>query len=423
MNQHPHLLRRIGLGALGVALVAALAFVALRTGPLAPVKVTVTSVQEGKLNPAIFGIGTVEARRSWMVGPTVAGRVLSVRVDVGDTVKAGQLLAEMDPVDLDQRLAALDAALARATSTQAAARAQVADATARRELAAINAKRNQDLAAQNFISAGALEGRLQEKASAEAALQAAQANLSGTAQDINRQKAERAALQQQRGNVRLLAPADGVVTSRDAEAGSTVVAGQPVLRLIDTASLWVRMRVDQGRSAGLTPGLKARIVLRSQPLTPLHGHVARVEMLADAVTEERIAHIAFAAVSAASAPSAASAATPAMTASVGELAEVELQLPETATALLLPNASIQRLQGQTGVWQLTEGKPVFAPVRLGTSSLDGRVQVLEGLKSGDSVVVYSQKALTEGARVQVVDALVKGASDGKAGSSKAGSTP
>lgn len=394
MKPHPRLLRRVLIGALAVALVAALAFVALRTGPLAPIKVTVTSVQEGKLNPAIFGIGTVEARRSWMVGPTVAGRVLSVRVDVGDVVKAGQLLAEMDPVDLDQRLAALDAALARASSTQAAAQAQVADATARRELAALNAKRNQDLAAQNFISPGALESRLQEKASADAALQAAQANLSGTAQDITRQKAERAALQQQRGNVRLLAPADGVVTSRDAEAGSTVVAGQPVLRLIDPASLWVRMRVDQGRSNGLAPGLKARIVLRSQPRTPLQGQVARVELLADAVTEERIAQIAF-------------TAAHAVAASVGELAEVELQLPETASSLLLPNSSIQRLQGQTGVWRLLEGKPAFTPVRLGTSSLDGRVQVLEGLKAGDAVVVYSQKALTEGARVQVVDALVK----------------
>ena len=394
MNQHPQLLRRVGIGALAVALVAALAFVALRTGPLAPTKVTVTAVQEGKLSPAIFGIGTVEARRSWMVGPTVAGRVLSVRVDVGDTVKAGQLLAEMDPVDLDQRLAALDAAVTRASSTQAAAQAQVADAMARRELAAINAKRNQELAAQNFISSGALEGRLQEKASAEAALQAAQANLSGTAQDITRQKAERAALQQQRGNVRLVAPADGVVTSRDAEAGSTVVAGQPVLRLIDPASLWVRMRVDQGRSAGLATGLKASVVLRSQPHAALQGQVARVEMLADAVTEERLAQIAF-------------TTTPAVSASVGELAEIEVQLPETTAALLLPNASIQRLQGQAGVWRLSEGKPVFAPVRLGASSLDGRVQVIEGLKAGDSVVVYSQKALTEGARVQVVDALVK----------------
>ena len=413
MNQPPLLLRRVGMGALAVGMVAALAFVALRTGPLASIRVTVTSVGEGQVNPSIFGVGTVEARRSWMIGPTVAGRVLSVRVDVGDAVKAGQLLAEMDPVDLDQRLLALDAALARASSTQAAAQAQVVDATARRELATLNAKRNQDLAAQNFISPGALEGRLQEKASADAALQAAQANLSGTAQDVFRQRAERAALQQQRGNVRLLAPADGVVTTRDAEAGSTVVAGQPVLRLMDPASLWVRMRVDQGRSGGLAAGLKANIVLRSQPRTPLQGQVARVELLADAVTEERIAQIVFG-----TAP-----AAPTVAASVGELAEVELQLPEIQAALLLPNASIQRQQGQTGVWRMTDGKPAFAPVRLGASSLDGRVQVLEGLKAGDSVVVYSQKALTEGARVQVVDVLVNASAQSMADGTKTGSAP
>ena len=393
MKRNPLLIQRLALGGLALLLVGALAFVALRTGPLAPTRVTVTQVQEGRLSPALFGIGTVEARRSWMVGPTVAGRVLSVKVDVGDAVKAGQLLAEMDPVDLDQRLNALEASLARAGSTQAAAQAQVRDATARRELAAVNARRNQDLAAQNFISAGALEARLQEKASADAALQAAQANLAGAGQDVARQRAERAALAQQRGNVRLQAPADGLVTSRDAEAGSTVVAGQPVLRLIDPASLWVRLRVDQGRSAGLAPGLKASIVLRSQPRTPLAGQVARVELLADSVTEERIAQVAFDAAAAAS---------------VGELAEVTLQLPDTPASLLLPNASIQRQQGQVGVWRLDGGKPVFALVQLGTHSLDGQVQVLNGVKAGDEVVVYSQKALSAGARVQVVDALVKG---------------
>ena len=390
-------LRRTGLSALALALIASLAFVMMRTGPLAPTRVTVVSVPEGRLNPSIFGIGTVEARLSWMVGPTVAGRVLSVRVDVGDHVKAGQLLAEMDPVDFDARLGALDAALERARSTQLAAQAQLADATAKRELAAINAKRNSDLAAQSFISPGALESRLQEQASADAAVQAAQANWAGTGQDLVRQRAERAALQQQRSSLRLLAPADGIVSTRDAEAGSTVVAGQPVLRLLDPGSLWVKLRVDQGRSEGLKPALPARIVLRSQPQTPLAGRVARVEMVADAVTEERIAQVAFDPL-----PTGAT-----ILASVGEIAEVELQLPETPSAPLVPNASIQHLQGQTGVWRLDNSQLVFAPVRLGASSLNGQVQVLNGLKSGDTVVVYSQKALVAGARIQVVDALVK----------------
>jgi len=393
MNPQKLLLRRLALGSAILALLGAVAWVSLRSGPLAPIKITVTQAKEGSLTPSIFGIGTVEARRSWMVGPTAAGRVLSVKVDVGDTVISGQLLAEMDPVDLDQRLAALDASLARADSVQASTLAQVSDATARRALAEANTRRNQDLARQQFISPGALDARLQEQASAEAALQATQANLKGAGHDINRLKAERAALAQQRGNVRLLAPADAVVTSRDFEAGSTVVAGQPVLRLMDPDSLWVKLRVDQGRSSGLMPGLKGQIVLRSQSKTPLAGQVARVELLADSITEERIAQVAF-------------DETPS-NASVGEMAEVTLKLPTTAPTLLLPNASIQRQQGQTGVWRLKDTAPEFAPVQLGASSLDGQVQVLQGLSKNDTVVVYSEKALKAGARIQVVDSLSK----------------
>ena len=396
--------KRAGLLLLAVAVVGVLGYVLLKAGPLAPVQVSVTSVQQGRLQASIFGIGTVEARRSWLVGPTQAGRVLSVRVDVGDVVKAGQLLAEMDGIDLDQRLQALDATVARAGSSQAAARAQVTDATARRALADLNAKRNQELAAQNFISTGALEARLQEKASADAALQSAQANLGAAGQDLGRIQAERAALAQQRGNVRLLAPADGVVISRDAEAGSTVVAGQPVLRLVDPSSLWVKMRIDQGRSAGLAVGLPARIVLRSQAPAALAGQVARVELVADSVTEERLAQVSF------DAPGAGQS----INAALGELAEVTLPLPPSAPALLIPNASVQRAQGQTGVWRLQEGKPVFTAVQLGASSLDGQVQVMTGLQAGDQVVVYSQKALSANSRVQVVDALVKSAAPGSA---------
>lgn len=384
--------RRLLLGGLALALLGALAFVALRTGPLAPVKVQVTKVTKGRVTPEIFGIGQVEARRSWLVGPTVAGRVLSVQVDVGQAVQPGQALAEMDPVDLDQRLAALDASLARAQSTQQAAGAQVADAQARRALAAANLKRNEDLAQQAFISAGALEARSQEVASANAGLQAAQANLGGTAQDLSRLRAERAALAQQRGNLKLVAPAAAVVTARDAEAGTTVVAGQAVLRLVDPASLWVKLRVDQGRSAGLAPGLVARIALRSRPGEVFDGRVVRVEALADAVTEERLAMVAFDALPAG--------------VSLGEMAEVTLALPATPEHLLLPNAAVQQQEGQTGVWRLQDGTLAFAPVTLGVQGLDGTVQVLKGLNEGDTVVLYSQGALKPDARISVVEQLV-----------------
>ena len=392
MTMKPQNTRRLLLGGLALALVAALAYVALRTGPLAPIKVQVTEVKKGSVAPEIFGIGQVEAQRSWMVGPTVAGRVRSVQVDVGDTVQPGQPLADMDPVDLDQRLAALDAAAARAQSARQAAAAQLADAQARRALAANNLQRNQDLARQNFISSGALEARVQEVASADAGVQAAQANLSGSAQDATRLQAERAALAQQRGNLRLVAPAQAVVATREAEAGSTVVAGQAVLRLVDPAGLWVKLRVDQGRSAGLAPGLVARIALRSRPGEMAQGRVARVELLADSVTEERLAMVAFDALPAG--------------VSVGEMAEVTLQLPATAESLLLPNAAVVQHEGKTGVWRLTNGTLAFVPVALGAQGLDGLVQVLSGLDEGDTVVLYSQSALKPDARIAVVDPLV-----------------
>jgi HlyD family secretion protein len=383
--------RRLGLGGLAVLLLAALGFVVMRSGPLAPTRVTVARAQVGSLSPSLFGIGTVEARRSYLIGPTVAGRVSKVLVDVGDTVAAGQLLAEMDPVDLDERATALEASVARASSVVAAAQSQQRDAQARSDLAAATARRYVALGAQQFMSAGAVEAKQQEQASADAALAAAGANLAAARQDIQRLAAERAGLRQQRDNVRLLAPAAGVVISRDAEAGSTVVAGQAVLRLIDPASLWIRVRLDQARSGGLAVGLPASIELRSKPGARLSGKVARVEATSDSITEERVALVAL--------------DTLPQGLSTGELAEVTLALPATAPAVLLPNPALQRQADQVGVWRIDAGKPVFTPVRTGQTSLDGQVQVLDGLRAGDAVVVYSEKAVTAGSRLQIVDRL------------------
>lgn len=391
---HSRTNQRLIAGFLGVvAVVVVLGFVATRMGPLAPTRITVTEVKNDSLTPSVYGIGSVEARHSWLMGPTVAGRVLRVHVDVGQEVKAGQLLAEMDPVDLDQRLQAQDAALSKAASVVAAATAQRAEALARRELAATNLNRQKELARQQFISPSALEGREQEWQSADAAFQAASANLQATKQESQRLQAERAAVLQQKHTTQLLAPADAVVISRDAEPGSTVVAGQPVLRLANPTSLWVKLRVDQARSLGLESGLPAQVVLRSRPQQVLAGKVERVELLADPVTEERIAQVSF-------------EQRPASV-SIGEMAEVTLKLQPTEAAPVVPLASAHTHQGRTGVWRLKAGSLEFVAVQWGASSLDGRVQALTGLASGDTVVVYSDKPLSGGERFKVVDTLVR----------------
>jgi HlyD family secretion protein len=192
MKAAPPWLRRLGLGLLALLLLAALACVMMRAGPLAPVRVTVAQAAEGSLSPSLFGIGTVEARRAYLIGPTAAGRVREVAVDVGDRVAAGQLLAEMDPVDLDARQAALDASIARADSAIAAAQAAREDARVRQTLAATEARRYVELGAQNFISAGAVEARVQAQGSADAAVAGAEANLAAARQDLQRLQAERA---------------------------------------------------------------------------------------------------------------------------------------------------------------------------------------------------------------------------------------
>jgi HlyD family secretion protein len=391
MTPRPALRRSVSLGLLGLLLVGALVYVMRNTGPLAPVQVQASTVDEASLTPTLFGIGTVEAQRSYLIGPTTAARVLRVLVDVGDRVKTGQVLADMDPVDLDQRIRSTDAAILRAGSTITATRAQAADAQARRELAAGNARRNADLARQGFISAGAMDSRNQELASAEAGLRSTQANLAAAGHELERLKADRAGLLQQRNNIRLRASQDGIVLARDAEPGSTVVAGQAVLRLIDPQSLWVKARFDQGRSAGLAVGLRAEVVLRSNPASALHGRVARVDLQADSVTEERLAMIAL-------------DQLPEGTA-IGELAEVTLTLAPTARSLVIPNAAIRRVNGQLGAWALQDGKLKFAPLRLGSTGQDGRVQVLEGLARGDRIVVYSARSLDADTRIQVVETL------------------
>ncbi|MBI2315488.1 MAG: efflux RND transporter periplasmic adaptor subunit [Betaproteobacteria bacterium] len=383
--------RQIWFAAFGIALLMALGWVATRSGPLAPIRVTVVRVAEGEISPALFGIGTVGAQRAYAIGPTAAGRVKRVLVDVGDTVKAGQLLAEMDPVDLDSRVASADAAAARARSAVAAAEAQVDEARSRQKLAASEARRYAGLGQKGFVSSSAVDGKLQQAESADAQIAAAESALASAREDAGRLDAERAGARQQRMNLRLVAPTDGAVTSRDAEPGSTVVAGQAVVKMVDPASLWVTTRLDQGRSAGLRVGLAARIVLRSDPRNTLAGKVVRIEPLADSTTEERIAQVMFDRLP--------------QGASIGEMAEVTLRLPVVRDALLIPNAALRHRGAQTGVWLRADGRLRFAPVTAGDQGLDGKVQIIDGLKSGDELVVYSERDLEDDSRIEVVPAL------------------
>lgn len=384
--------RTIVIIAVLVPLLAAFLHVALHSGPLAAVPVTATTVESRAIRPARFGIGIVEARFTHRIGPVAPGRLLQVKVDVGDAVKAGQLLGEMDPVDLDARITAQEAALARATAQVAAAEAQFRETTARQRHARTQAQRYTELTEARTASQELLDAKQQELELAEAGLEAAQAGREAARQEQVRIQAEREALQKQRANLRLIAPADGLVTARHAEQGDTVATGQPVIELLVPESLWINVRFDQAGAASLQAGQPAQIVLRSQDGQALPGRVLRVEPLADAVTEELLAKVVF-------------DALPTPLPALGELAEVTVALPPLAAAPVVPNACIQRVGGALGVWRLTEGALQFAPVRTGAQDLDGNMQILEGVAPGDRVVVYSRRMLDRRSRIKVVEKL------------------
>jgi RND family efflux transporter MFP subunit len=384
--------RTLVLIALVVVALALFIYVAARTGPMAPVPVTVATVARQAIAPAVFGTGTVEARYVYRIGPTASGRVRRVDVQVGERVRAGQALGEIDPVDLDQRMNAGEASVRRAQAGLAAAQAQLQDAAARAAHTETQFKRYESLLATGVVSAEMMEARRQDRDAAAANRRAAGANVEVAREELSRLEADNEGVGRQRRNLRLVAPVDGLVTARDAEAGTTVVAGQSVIEVVDPAQLWVDARFDQASAAGLRAGLPATIVLRSRPADRLAGHVLRVEPRADAVTEELLAKVTF---------DVAPGALPPL----GELAEVTVALPSTTSAPVVANAAVQRRDGRTGVWVVEKGGLAFRHVTLGAGDLEGRVQVLDGLAQDERVVVHSARALGERTRIRVVERI------------------
>src|SRR3569623_3139325 len=368
-----------------LAFVAACVWLLATRGPLAPVGVEQAAVTRADLHPGVYGIGTVEAQHAYSVGPIQAGRLLRVMVDQGDRVEAGQVLAEIAPVDLRQRADAAMSAAARARQAAAAAQAKVAEADSRARLTQANLARYQTLYRQNFVAKEMVDSRLHEAAAAEAALAAARATATAALRELGRADAERQGIDQQRNSLRLLSPITGVVTAREAEHGTTVVAGQAVQRLADPAHLWVRARVDQARAQAIRVGQAADIAMRSAPGVALPEKVARIELQSDAVTEERIVAVAFAPV-----PDRLY---------LGELAEVTLHLPGPRNALTVPRAAVGLRNDRTGEWQAVAGRARFKPVQIGVQTAD-RAQVVSGLAEGERVIVYSARQLDDGMRVR-----------------------
>ncbi|MDD3040671.1 efflux RND transporter periplasmic adaptor subunit [Bacteroides sp.] len=372
--------RKIGIILVLLPLVLTFVYVGVRSGPLAPVSVTTIKVDIEEISPSLFGIGTVEARYSHKIGPTTAGRIKNLSVDVGDTVQAGQLLGEMDSVDLESRSSSQSANIRRAE-------ALLKQSEATYGYARDEAKRAEKLFPAGAVSKSLLDAKRQELRVAETAWMAAK-------EDLTRTKSDYDAIANQLDNAQLIAPIDGIVVLRNAEIGTTVVAGQTIYEIIDPKSIWINARFDQISSSGLEKGLSAQIVLRSRNGESLIGHILYVEPKADSVTEETLAKVIFDTI-------------PNPLPPLGELAEVTVELPTLPPSPTIPNASIQNVNGKTGVWEIKDVNLSFVPVTLGSADLDGQVQVKNGLKGGENIILYSEKLLSHLSRIRIVDKIHK----------------
>lgn len=375
-----------------IALGGMFLYVMMRSGPLAPVAVTVAEVRDGSLSPALFGVGLVESGAVFRVGPTTPGRVKELLVQVGDWVEKEQKIAVMDPVDMDERISAQKASIARISASVRAASARMAEIGAKKDYAEAQSKRYDNLLKSDAVSIDAAEAKRQERLATAAAWSSASAELQAARADLERAKADLAALVSQKENLDIVTPAAGLVSARSAEPGVTVVAGQPVAEIVDMGSIRISVRFDQAMAGGLRAGLPAQISLRSGNGAVHEGKVLRVEPVADPITEEMVAKAVF-------------HSLPDPVPPVGELAEVTVNLPPLPEGPVVPDGALKRHSGRLGVWVLEGNAIIFRPVKAGRRDLEGNVQITVGLETGERVVVHSMKALTDKSRVKVFQSL------------------
>ena len=291
------------------------------------------------------------------IGFRVGGKILRRGVEAGQPVKAGQVLAELDPQDL--RLA-VDAA-----------RSQVAAATTQRDLAAADLRRYAQLREQNFISGAELERR-------ESTVRAAQAQL-------DQAQAQLAAQGNQAGYTRLVAPAPGIVLGVDAEPGQVVAAGAPVVRIAHDGPRDAVFAVPEDKVRFIRKGAEVAVRQWSDNVR-LNGRVREVSASADPVTRTFQVKVAL-----------AGAAPP-----LGSTVYVTpsgLGLAGTPV-LKLPTSALRNDNGTTSVWVYDEGTRKLRSQPIEIATADGNeVVVTKGLQPGMQVVSAGVHVLQDGQSV------------------------
>ncbi len=326
--------------------------------PVRAVKV-VTVGLDGLHSGAEFA-GEVRARVESRLGFRVAGKIVRRQVELGQRVKAGDVLAQLDPRDYKLALEA--------------ARAQVAAAATNRDLAAADFKRFKELRDQNYISSAELERRESGLKAAQAQLEQAQAQSSGQGN--------------QAAYTTLVADVSGVVTAVEAEVGQVVAAGTPVVRIAQDGARDVVFAVPEDKVALI--GIGSAVEVREWSSKATHqGLVREVAASADAVTRTFGLKVALDAKDALALGTTVSVLPKALDRSA-------------AQAIKLPTSALRQDGPSTAVWLLDSGSMTVKLQPVQIAATDGNeVVIASGLQAGMQVVVAGVHVLSPGQKITI----------------------
>ena len=339
-------------------------------------KVAVVTPKLGASTRALELPGSVEPLQETVLYARASGFVRRWLVDLGDHVKEGQVLAEIDTPELDQELAQAKAQLAQA-------QAQLVQAQANQALAGANLARYRELAPSGVVSRADVDENEAKAKVGDANVLVAQANVAAQQANIRR-------LNQLQGFSKVTAPFAGVITQRTAEVGALVTAGngQPLFKVAATNPARVFVQVPQDVAPSVRAGVAVQVKVREYPRRTFTGVISRASGELDRATRTLMTEVRV--------PNDDGALIP------GMYAEAELSLPASHRVLEIPATAL--MNDATGPHVATvgsDGKVHLAPVVVERD--DGPViHVASGLNADDRVVKLGSVALLEGAAVEVV---------------------
>ncbi len=338
-----------------------------------PVEAQSMSLTRATLHRTVFGTGTLEAKTRVAISPYATGQVQTLHADQGDTVKAGELLAEMNAEDINQQLAVAEADLAIARASLQRNEAEISAARATLDYAKVTFERMDNLRQSNSVSQTDADKSRQAYQVAAAHLEQAEKRQLEIEAELVRHEAQINYFRTKLAETQLKAPFDALVIRRNREQGSIVNPGVSIMDVVDTGQIWASVWVDETAMAAIHPGLPVDIIFRAMPDKKFSGKVTRTSRETDRETREYRVDI-----------------TPDTLPDnwvLGQRLEVYIHIGRTDDCLAVPNNLICRDKQRTFILVEEGGRIVERDVKIGIQTRQ-QTQILSGLQESDRVILH-----------------------------------